>query len=213
MYSIFPLCVIALSLCGTVIALPRNVTMRGDKTDPTLGDTDLLNSCPGAAGTPNVERADKCTLINIVNNPDVQNFFNVGNPFLNCDGGTDPLTVMLGGSTTVDTSTAVNADIGVDIEGISLGGGVSTTTDNSQTVSQSQMFDVPAGRQAIMTIGVTFHSQTGNVQVNYGDQVNGHFIWFTGTTVTQLIPANAAVAIQVHESACGTDVTDLNNHS
>jgi len=83
---------------------------------------------------------------------------------------------MLGGSTTVDTSTTVNADIGVNIEGISLGGGVPTTTDNNQTVSQSQMFDVPAGRQAIMTIGVTFHSQTGNVQVNYGDRVNGHFI-------------------------------------
>lgn len=82
---------------------------------------------------------------------------------------------MLGGSSTVNTSTTTDASIGVDLDGISLGGGISTTTDNSQTVSQSEMFDVPPGRQAILTAGVTFHSQTGNVQVNYPDRVNGHF--------------------------------------
>ncbi|KAF8180344.1 hypothetical protein K438DRAFT_1725603 [Mycena galopus ATCC 62051] len=202
-----------LSVFSTAIALPTGVIGRGDQTDPTLGDTDLLNSCPGTAGSPNVERADKCTLINIVNNPQVQNFQNVGNPFLNCDGGTDPVTVMLGGSSTADTSTTVNANIGVNIGDVSLGGGVSSTTDNSQTISQSQSFDVPPGRQAILTAGVTFTSQTGNVQVNYGDRVNGHFIYFTGSTMTQLTPTNAAIAYQVHESACSTDATDLNNHS
>ncbi|KAJ7189668.1 hypothetical protein GGX14DRAFT_538151 [Mycena pura] len=187
MHSIFILSVTALYLCGTAIALPSNVTMRGGKTDPTLGDTDLLNSCPGAAGSPNVERADKCTLVSV---------------------RTDPLTVTLGGSKTVETTTTVDADIGVDIGGISLGGGFSSTTDNSKTVSHSQTHGRP-----IMTVGVTFHSQTGNIQVNYGDTVNGHFIWYTTNTVTQLTPANAEDAIQVHESACGTDVTDLNNHS
>ncbi|KAF8146381.1 hypothetical protein K438DRAFT_1910721 [Mycena galopus ATCC 62051] len=204
---------VVLSVLNTAIALPSSVAMRGGKTDPTLGDTDLLNSCPGAVGSPNVERADKCTLINIVNNPQVVNFQNVGSPFLNCDGETDALTVMLGGSTTADTSTTVNADLGIDIDGITLGGGASTTTDNSQTVSQSQTFDVPPGRQAILTAGFTFKSQTGNVQVNYGDQVNGHFIWFTGATVTQQTLTNAAVEYQVHETACGTDPTDLNNQS
>jgi len=204
---------IVLSLFTNAIAVPTNV-VRGDKTDPTLGDVDLLNSCPGAAGSPNVENADTCTLVNTVNNSNVVNFYNIGDPFLNCDGGTGPLTVMLGGSSTVDTSTTTDANIGVDLPfGISIGGGVSTTTDDSQTVSQSEMFDVPPGRQAILTAGVTFLSQTGNVQVNYPDRVNGHFEYFTGTTITQLTPSGAAPEYQVHESACGTNVTDLTNSS
>lgn len=70
-----------------------------DVRDTTPTDTDLLLSCPGAAGTfprsqrvigecmvlihdllgsPNVRDADRCTLINIVNNPDVRPFVAIG---------------------------------------------------------------------------------------------------------------------------------------
>lgn len=95
--------------------------------------------------------------------------------FSSCDGEIGNLTVNLGGSSTIDASITANLDLGVALDGISLGGGISATIDGSQSVSQSQTFDVSPGRQAILTAGVTFHSQTGNVQVNYPDRINGHF--------------------------------------
>ncbi|KAF8073845.1 hypothetical protein FPV67DRAFT_1666595 [Lyophyllum atratum] len=178
------------------------------------GDKDLLLSCPGAAGSPNVQRADRCTLINIVNNPDQVIFKNVGNPQLNCAGGTGPTTVTLGGSSTVSTETSVNANLGVSFEGISIGGGISTSESHSQETSKSIQYEVPPGRQAVYTAGYTFHSQTGNIQVNYGDRVADHYIWFTGATVTQKTPNKGALPrYQVHETKCGTDPNDLNNKS
>lgn len=177
-------------------------------------EKDLLLSCPGAAGSPKIQRADRCTLINIVNNPDQIIFKNIGNPQLNCAGGTGPTTVTLGGSTTVSKTTSVNANFGVSFEGISIGGGIETSETESQETSKTIQYEVPPGRQAVYTAGYTFHSQTGNVQVNYGDRVEGHYIWFTGATVTQLTPdGNALPRFQVHESKCGTDPNDLNNHS
>ncbi|RDB25712.1 hypothetical protein Hypma_006376 [Hypsizygus marmoreus] len=178
------------------------------------GDPDLLLSCPGAAGSSKVQRADRCTLINIVNNPDQIIFKNIGNPQLNCAGGTGPTTVTIGGSTSVSSSTTVNAEFGVSFEGISVGGGIATTETTTQETSKSIEYEVPPGRQAVYTAGFTFHSQTGNIQVNYGDRVFDHYIWYTGTTVTQLTPDNNALPrFQVHESKCGTDPNDLNNNS
>ncbi|KAF8073844.1 hypothetical protein FPV67DRAFT_770622 [Lyophyllum atratum] len=177
-------------------------------------DKDLLLSCPGAAGSPNVQRADRCTLINIVNNPDEIVFKNVGNPQLNCAGGTGPTTVTLGGSSTVTTETSVNANLGASFEGINVGGGISTSESHAEQTSNLTKYDVPPGRQAVYTAGYTFHSQTGNIEVNYGDRVGGHYKWFTGVTVTKKTPNNDAVPqYQVHETKCGTDPNDLNNKS
>lgn len=64
----------------------------------------------------------------------------------------------------------------MDVEGISVGGGISSTTSSSQTVSKSISFTVKPGRQAVYVAGTNFHSQTGNVQVNYGSRQFGHFI-------------------------------------
>ncbi|KAL1940929.1 hypothetical protein VTO73DRAFT_7565 [Trametes versicolor] len=192
---------------------PRHANDTLFSRDDSPADQDLLASCPGGPGSSNIAHADRCTLINIVNNPDVRLFSILGDPQLNCGGSSDDITVTLGGESTVGSETTVNADFGVDVEGISVGGGISSTTSSSQTVSKSISFTVKPGRQAVYVAGTNFHSQTGNVQVNYGSRQFGHFIWFTGTTITQLSPDSGDVEFDVHETACGTDPRDLNNSS
>ncbi|KAI0328328.1 hypothetical protein GY45DRAFT_1338209 [Cubamyces sp. BRFM 1775] len=177
--------------------------------DQDFDDTDLFNSCPGGPGSDKLERADRCTLVNIVNNPNVRTFVVLGDPQLNCGGATDPVTVQLGGEQTVSQSTTLDANIGVDIEGLSIGGGASTTDETSTTVSKSITYTIPPGRQAVYVAGTNQLSETGNVQVNYGDRQFGHFIWFTNAQVTQLTPIPNDVEFDVHESDCGTDPRDL----
>ncbi|KAG6905473.1 hypothetical protein DXG01_002490 [Tephrocybe rancida] len=186
-----------------VQALPTEyeaVYSRGNAKN--LSDKDFLLSCPGAAGSPNVQRADRCTLVNIKNNPDKIIFQNLGSPQLNCAGGTTPTSVTLGGSTSVSTTTTVNVNMGISFAGISIGGGMSTSDTKSTSTSKSITYTVPPGRQAILTAGIKFKSQTGNVQVNYGDRVNDHYIWFTGATITKLIPSGEAPQYQIHETKC-----------
>ncbi|KAL7278377.1 hypothetical protein ACG7TL_008357 [Trametes sanguinea] len=170
--------------------------------DQDFTDTDLFNSCPGGPGSDKLERADRCTLVNIANNPNVRKFEVLGDPQLNCGGGTDPVTVTLGGSTTITTSQTLDANIGVDVEGISIGGGASTTDSKATTVSQQVSYSIPPGRQAVYVAGTNQQSQTGNVQVNYGDRQDGHFIWFTNAKVTILTPIPSDVEFDVHESDC-----------
>lgn len=73
-------------------------------------------------------------------------------------------------------STTVSADVGFDIDGLNIGGGVESTNENSVTVSMSTEYTVPPGRQVVRTAGVAQTSQTGNVQINYGSRQDGHFI-------------------------------------
>ncbi|EIW52228.1 uncharacterized protein TRAVEDRAFT_136133 [Trametes versicolor FP-101664 SS1] len=183
---------------------PRHANDTLLSRDDSPADQDLLASCPGGPGSSNIAHADRCTLINIVNNPDVRLFSILGDPQLNCGGSSDDITVTLGGESTVGSETTVNANFGIDFEGISVGGGIESSTSTSQTVSKSISFTVKPGRQAVYVAGTNFHSQTGNVQVNYGSRQFGHFIWFTGTTITQLSPDSGDVEFDVHETACGT---------
>ncbi|EIW52213.1 uncharacterized protein TRAVEDRAFT_75286 [Trametes versicolor FP-101664 SS1] len=207
-----------LSVLSSTFALYTNYYPRG--YDAALGaradspaDQDLLNSCPGGPGSSAVEHADKCTLVNIVNNPNTRTFTVLGDPQLNCGGATDPVTVTLGGQQTITETTTVDANIGVSLEGVTIGGGASSSSSTANTVSKTISYTVPPGRQAVFVAGTAQQSQTGNVQVNYADRQFGHFIWFTGATVTQLTPITSDVEFDVHETACGTDPRDINNHS
>ncbi|KAH9920887.1 uncharacterized protein BXZ73DRAFT_91898 [Epithele typhae] len=179
---------IPLSFVAAVLAVPTVLSLREDA--PT--DSDLLASCPGGPGSSNIERADRCTLINIVNNPDTRIYKALGDPQLNCGGGTDDVTVTLGGETSVSQTVSVSANLGFNIEGISVGGGLETSDTSTQTQSKSH------------------HSQSGQVQVNYPDRQFDHFIWFTGTSITQLTPTDDVV-FDVYESACGTDPNDFSS--
>lgn len=98
-------------------------------------------------------------------------------PLVNsCGGSSDDITVTLGGETTVGSSTTASANFGIDVEGISVGGGIASETSRSQTVSKSISFTVKPGRQAVYVVGTNYHSQTGNVQGNYGSRRLGHFV-------------------------------------
>ncbi|KAI0668052.1 hypothetical protein C8Q78DRAFT_269200 [Trametes maxima] len=198
-----------LSAVTTVLALstryPLDANGRLVIREDAPSDQDLLNSCPGGPGSSNVEKADRCTLINIKENPNTRTFVVLGDPQLNCGGATDNVTVQLGGSQTVTQTTSVNADLGIDIEGIKIGGGASTSDSTANTVSKTITFAIPPGKQAVFVAGTAQKSETGNVQVNYGDRQFGHFIWFTGATITRLTPIADDVVFDVHESDCGTD--------
>ncbi|KAJ6600591.1 hypothetical protein DFH09DRAFT_1021118 [Mycena vulgaris] len=198
---------VVFALLGHAISAPVFIPR-----DDSPSDTDLFLSCPGAAGSPNIEGADKCTLVNIVNNPDTPVVSTLGDVQANCEGGTSPIMLTIGGETTVGTSVTANVDVGVELEGFNIGGGLSTESSSSTTQSKSTMVSIPPGRQSVMTMSVLSHSQSGNVQVNFGDRVDGHFIWFTNAVITQVTPTNQ-VSFDVHETACGTDPLDLNNHS
>ncbi|KAH9850871.1 hypothetical protein C2E23DRAFT_733873 [Lenzites betulinus] len=200
----FPRSFFVLSILSSAFALytyPRG-TLETREDSPS--DQDLLSSCPGGPGSPNVKKADKCTLINIVNNPNTRTFAVLGDPQLNCGGATDPVTVTLGGQQTVTQTTTVDANVGVSLEGVTIGGGASSSTSTANTVSKTISYTVPPGRQAVFVAGTAQQSETGNVQVNYGSRQFGHFIWFTGATVTQLTPIPSDVEFDVHETACGT---------
>ena len=93
-----------------------------------------------------------------------------------CGGATDDITVTLGGSETVTETTTINANFGIDFEGINIGGGASESTSTSTTMSKAIEFSIPPGRQAVYVAGVRHKSETGNVQVNYGSKQKGHFI-------------------------------------
>ncbi|KAK7007837.1 hypothetical protein R3P38DRAFT_2726101 [Favolaschia claudopus] len=195
-----------LSLLGHTLSAPTLLS----RDNPS--DTDLLLSCPGAAGSPNIKRADKCTLVNIVNNPDTTLQYNVGNVQGNCEGGTNPVMLTIGGQTTTSTTTTASANVGISFEGINIGGGLSSADTKSSTQSNSTMITIAPGRQSVMTMGVLAHSQSGNVQVNFGSRVDDHFIWFTGAVITQTVPTDQ-ITFDVHETVCGTNALDFNNHS
>ncbi|KAK6969242.1 hypothetical protein R3P38DRAFT_3023846 [Favolaschia claudopus] len=202
-----------LSLLGRTLSAPTLLS----RDNPS--DTDLLLSCPGAAGSPNIKRADKCTLVNIVNNPDTTLQYNVGNV-----QGKWNKSVMLtiGGQTTTSTTTTASANVGINFEGINIGGGLSSGDTKSSTQSNSTMITIAPGRQSVMTMGVLAHSQSGNVQVNFGSRVDDHFIFMCpfsgspGAVITQTVPTDQ-ITFDVHETAAdhsiGTNALDLNNHS
>ncbi|KAJ7620050.1 hypothetical protein FB45DRAFT_1093977 [Roridomyces roridus] len=127
--------VLAAILSRVAVSAPAARALVFPRDNPS--DTDLLLSCPGAAGSPAVERADRCTLVNIVNNPDTPVTTNVGDVQKNCEGGTDPIMLTVGGATTISSTTSANVDVGVDFDGISIGGGLSTGSTSSTTQSNS----------------------------------------------------------------------------
>lgn len=129
-----------------------------------------------------------------MNNPNTRSFVVLGDPQLkyvcytlvytaygltgirSCGGATDTVSVMLGGEQTVTETTTVDANIGVDLEGITIGGGAESSSSSSNTVSKTISYTVPPGRQAVYVAGTAQQSQTGNVQVNYADRQFDHFI-------------------------------------
>ncbi|KAI0643540.1 hypothetical protein C8Q79DRAFT_1012815 [Trametes meyenii] len=214
---------VVLAVVGSALALstryPRDANGALVVRDSSPSDADLLSSCPGGPGSSDLKGADRCTLINIVNNPNARTFEVLGDPQLKhvppclqefCGGATDPITVELGGSTEVSQTTSVNIDVGFEAEGLSIGGGASEEDSKSTTVSKTISYSIPPGRQAVYVAGTAQKSETGNVQVNYGSRQFGHFIWFTGATVTRLTPISSDVVFDVHESDCGTDPRNIN---
>ncbi|KAI0824314.1 hypothetical protein BC628DRAFT_1420068 [Trametes gibbosa] len=200
-----------LSVLGSSLALYTPATLVARDGNPS--DQDLLASCPGGPGS-SLARADRCTLASLDCSIYVTRLFSIlGDAQLNCGGSSDDIDVTLGGETTVSSTTTISANVGFEGGGLSIGGGIESSTENSQTISKQISFTVKPGRQAVFVAGTTFNSQTGNVQVNFGSRQLGHFIWITGTTVTQLSPVANDVVFDVHETACGTDPRDLNNSS
>ncbi|KAJ6548580.1 hypothetical protein B0H19DRAFT_1031833 [Mycena capillaripes] len=145
----FAISVVVFALLGHAISAPAFIPR-----DDSPSDTDLFLSCPGAAGSPNIERADKCTLVNIVNNPDTHVVSNLGDAQANCEGGTSPVMLTIGGETTVGTSITADVEVGVDLDVFSIGGGLSTESSSSTTQSKSTMVSIPPGRQSVMTMSI-----------------------------------------------------------
>lgn len=83
---------------------------------------------------------------------------------------------MVGGSTEVSETTTVDANIGIEVGGLSIGGGVSDSSTTSSTLSKMVSITIPPQRQAVFVAGQNFNSQNGRVQVNFGDRQFGHFI-------------------------------------
>ncbi len=83
---------------------------------------------------------------------------------------------MVGGSTEVSQTTTVDANVGIAIDGLSIGGGVSDSSTTSSTVSKMISITIPPQRQAVFVGGQNFNSENGRVQVNFRDRQFGHFI-------------------------------------
>ncbi|KAI0628305.1 hypothetical protein C8Q77DRAFT_1244792 [Trametes polyzona] len=198
---------VVLSVLGSALAVP-NLGARHDG----FTDQDLLDSCPGGPGSKVFKHADRCTLREPVTvNPNVRKWAVVGDPQLNCGGGSDPITVELGGEHTVSQTVSVDANFGVNIDGLSIGGGVSSSNEDSMTVSKKVSYMIRPNRQAVFVAGTAHQSRTSQIQVNFGSRQRGHFIWFSDARVTQLTPIPDDVEFDVYESDCGTDPRDLSS--
>ncbi|KAI0827658.1 hypothetical protein BC628DRAFT_1409594 [Trametes gibbosa] len=195
---------VVLAVLGSALALPQFMP-RDDAPDFT--DADLLASCPGGPGTKKLERADRCTLEDPVTIPNVRKFTVIGNPQLNCDGGSEAISVQLGGQTTITQTTTVSADVGFEVDELKIGGGVETSSSKSSTFSRQVTYSIPPKRQAVYVAGQNYQAQSAHVQVNYGDRQFGHFIWFTNENVTHLTAILGDIEFDVHESACGSSST------
>ena len=93
-----------------------------------------------------------------------------------CGGATEDITVALGGSTEVSQSLTASVNIGLDLDVLNIGGGIESSSSNTTTESKTITYSIPPGKQAVYVAGVAYTSQTGNVQVNYGDRQFGHYI-------------------------------------
>ncbi|KAI0751790.1 hypothetical protein C8Q80DRAFT_1119445 [Daedaleopsis nitida] len=219
---------VAFSLLSAAFALPTDDAFAGGYTEidaipafdslnglearthqGTISSVDLLASCPGGPGSPNVGRADRCTLTDIVTNPDKRIWTTIGQPQLNCHGGVTPVNETLGGTTEVHQKITVSVELGFDIGAVKLGASVSTELGTSTTQSKTIMFAVLPGKQAVYLVGLNHKSRTGRVQVNYGSRQKGHYIWYTGARVTQVTPDPNDVEFDVYVSNCGANPYDL----
>ena len=124
--------------------------------------------------------------------------------FDSCGGGTQPVTITIGGSETITTSFNLDADVGIDIGGIQIGGGISSSHSDSVTTSQTTQYVVSPGRQVVQVAGIVYKNQTGNIQVNYGDRVFGHYIVSLRLArcrfLSSVIRAEAAVVVYWYTS-------------
>ncbi|KAI0829870.1 hypothetical protein BC628DRAFT_1078127 [Trametes gibbosa] len=205
-----------LSIVGAAVALytpvgHHHTSLQG--RDDSISTTNLLASC-GDRGAldPSIPFADSCTLINIQNNPDSRLIAVLGDPQFNCGGGSDGITVQLGGPSTLSLSSSFTESTNVNLGGLGIGGGLADSLPLFVTIQQTMSYTLEPGRQAVLLAAVLHHSETGNVQANYGTRVFGHFVWITGGTLTRLIPTTDAMFF-IHETACGTDATDFGNNS
>ncbi len=104
----------------------------------------------------------------------------------------------LGGTTTITQTTTLNANLGIDIEGITIGGGAEASSSTSTEQSKEVTYSIPPGRQAVYVSGTNHKSETGILQVNYADRQFDHFIVsviFAGSPGCELGRVADAVAL------------------
>ena len=84
------------------------------------------------------------------------------------------------------------------------GGGMSSSHSDSVTTSQTTQYVVSPGRQVVQVAGIVYKNQTGNIQVNYGDRVFGHYIVSLRLArcrfLSSVIRAEAAVVVYWYTS-------------
>lgn len=126
-----------------------------------------------------------------------------------CNGGTEDVSVTLGGSTSASETVENSITAGFSLEGEGLGINAGTTFTHSSTTtsetSHSVTYQVPAGRQAVFVAGYAMESVTANVEMTYSTRQAGHFDWFV-LNATLLRPIADNIVYNVYESACGEHV-------
>ncbi|EIW52226.1 uncharacterized protein TRAVEDRAFT_24508 [Trametes versicolor FP-101664 SS1] len=184
-------------------------------------DQDIINSCPGAPGSPHLRRADYCTLVNRIDNPNSHTFTILGNPQLNCGDGTSSITMTVGGEAVVEQTTTINANAqsaGSNAstafsfpQNISLSGGLAEGSVLKIAVKNSTKYLLPPGKQAVLVAVTAQRSQTGNIEAAFRNPWITNMVSFypTKANMTQLTPIANSVEFDVYESACGTDPRDL----
>ncbi|KAI0744771.1 hypothetical protein C8Q76DRAFT_606937 [Earliella scabrosa] len=165
-------------------------------------DEDLFDSCPGGPGSDKLQRADRCTLVNIESSY-TREWVVLGDVQRNCDGGEDEVTVTIGGEHTVSGTTTLNANAAFTVGPVQIGGGIVQSSTENTTVSRSIEYAIRPGKQAVYVAGVVHSNETGNIKVNYGDRQRGHYIWFTESTVTRLTPIREDIQYDLHVTECG----------
>ncbi|KAF8595855.1 hypothetical protein BDV93DRAFT_548603 [Ceratobasidium sp. AG-I] len=203
-FTALPICVTAVFLAQAVSAGLLTFRQGGPSDD------DLLLSCPGAPGSPNIERADRCVLKDPVRQPDIRYWVVLGAAQGNCGGGTDPIEWTVGGSKTITRTVNVGLTSGINVDGISIGGSVQISDSIAVTVSESVKVTIPPGRQAVHAAGINHQVFSSNVKINYPDRVFGHYEWYTSAIATVAYPMGDNIIYDPHFSDCGTDPYNLN---
>ncbi|WP_043267701.1 hypothetical protein [Streptomyces sp. CT34] len=181
------------AFAGTAAVLASSTVVFASpaSADDGLSRKQLLNDCPGRMeqiqipqtqpGIPIYKPArklDGCTFESS-EEWDAWEWRDTGQTVTNCNpGATQPIQHRSDSTEAWSAGWNVGGELGFDAG--KFAGGLNASYNWSNTVSRtnSNTVTISPGRKGSLTAGAEIHHAKGRIRVNYGEQAEGHYIWY-----------------------------------